>query len=101
MGMMGAAFATLASYLVIAAGFFIVTQKFYKIDYEYGKMIKIFLLILIIGGIFYILIYSGNLLFIYKVILLGIFLFSITFFVLDKKEMDFIKYRILKSKTIN
>ncbi len=99
MGMMGAAFATLASYIFIAAGFFIVTQKFYKINYEYGKMIKIFFLILIIGGIFYSLMYSGNLLFIYKVILLGIFLLSITFFVFDKKEMEFIKNRVIKIKT--
>ncbi|MEJ2618577.1 MAG: polysaccharide biosynthesis C-terminal domain-containing protein [Ignavibacteriaceae bacterium] len=53
MGMMGAAFATLASYVVIAAGFFIVTQKFYKINYEYWKITKIFFLIFVTGGIFY------------------------------------------------
>jgi O-antigen/teichoic acid export membrane protein len=94
MGMMGAAFATLASYLAIAAGFFIITQKFYKIDYEYDKLIKLFVIIIIIGGIFYFLIYTGNLLFIHKIILLCIFLLSITFFVFDKKELDFIKNRL-------
>ncbi len=98
MGMMGAAFATLASYFVIAVGFFIITQKFYKINYEYWKITKIFLLILIIGGIFYLLMFSGNLLFIYKVILFVIFLLVITFFVFDKKEMDFIKNRVIKIK---
>ncbi len=91
MGMMGAAFATLASYLVIAAGFFIITQKFYKINYEYWKISKIFFLIFIIGGIFYGLMFSGNLLFIYKIILFIIFLLTITFFVFDKKEISFLK----------
>ena len=96
LGMMGAAFATLASYVVIAAGFFIVTQKFYKINYEYWKITKIFFLIFIIGGIFYGLIFIGNLIFIYKIILFVIFTLAITFFVLDKKEMDFIKSRFKK-----
>jgi O-antigen/teichoic acid export membrane protein len=38
MGMMGAAIATLASYMSMAAGIYIVAQKFYRIDYEYGKI---------------------------------------------------------------
>ena len=96
MGMMGAAFATLASYVVIATGFFIVTQKFYKINYEYWKITKIFFFIFIIGGIFYGLTFSGNLIFIYKVVLFIIFLLTITFFVFDKKEMNFIKNRFKK-----
>ena len=97
MGMMGAAFATLASYVVIAAGFFIVTQKFYKINYEYWKITKIFLLIFVIGVIFYSLMFSGNLIFIYKIFLFIIFLLTITFFVFDKKEMNFIKSRFKKT----
>jgi O-antigen/teichoic acid export membrane protein len=99
MGMMGAAFATLASYVVIAVGFFAVTQKFYKIDYEYGKLSRIFLIILIIGSIFYGLMYAGNLIFIYKIILLLFFICAVTFFVFDKKEMNFIKNQLVKIKT--
>ncbi|MGB8319421.1 MAG: hypothetical protein WCE54_14905, partial [Ignavibacteriaceae bacterium] len=91
-----AAFATLASYVIIAVGFFIVTQKFYKINYEYWKITKIFFLIFVICGIFYTLMFSGNLLFVYKVILFIIFLLTITFFVFDKKELDFIKNRFKK-----
>ncbi len=45
LGIMGAAWATLASYVVMAGGLFVVSQKFYRIDYEYSKIIKIFLLI--------------------------------------------------------
>jgi O-antigen/teichoic acid export membrane protein len=45
LGIMGAAWATLASYVVMAGGLFIVSQKFYKIDYEYSKIIRVFLII--------------------------------------------------------
>jgi O-antigen/teichoic acid export membrane protein len=53
MGIMGAAWATLASYMVMAGGLFIVSQKFYKIDYEYAKILKIFIIIGITAAIYY------------------------------------------------
>ncbi|MBU0474043.1 MAG: oligosaccharide flippase family protein [Bacteroidetes bacterium] len=53
LGIMGAAWATLASYIVMAVGLFIVSQKFYKIDYEYIKILKIFLIIAITSAIYY------------------------------------------------
>ncbi len=56
LGIMGAAWATLASYVVMACGLFLVSQKFYKIDYEYAKILKIFLVI----GITAFIIYSFN-----------------------------------------
>ena len=52
-GIMGAAWATLASYIVMASGLFLVSQKFYKIDYEYSKILKIFLVIGITAFILY------------------------------------------------
>ncbi|MEI7811065.1 MAG: polysaccharide biosynthesis C-terminal domain-containing protein [Ignavibacteria bacterium] len=52
-GMTGAALATLASYLIMAALLFFVTQRFYKINYEYGKLGGIFLAITIIATAFY------------------------------------------------
>jgi len=52
-GIMAAAWATLASYIVMAIGLFIISQKFYKIDYEYGKILKIFLIISITAAIYY------------------------------------------------
>jgi O-antigen/teichoic acid export membrane protein len=52
-GIMAAAWATLASYVVMAVGLFLVSQKFYKIDYEYVKIIKIFLIIAITASIYY------------------------------------------------
>jgi O-antigen/teichoic acid export membrane protein len=93
---MGAAFATLASYVVLAAGFFIVTQKFYRINYEYSKVIKIFLAILIINFIYYYLLYNNYLFFVYKLILFLAFTLFIAFFVFEKKEILFLKEKILK-----
>jgi O-antigen/teichoic acid export membrane protein len=40
-GMMGAAWATLISYLVMAALFFIVSRRFYAVTYEWGRVAKI------------------------------------------------------------
>lgn len=56
LGIMGAAWATLASYIVMAVGLFFVSQRFYKIEYEYGKILKTFFLI----GITAFIIYSFN-----------------------------------------
>jgi len=91
MGIMGAALATLASYLVMAIGFYLVTQKFYKINYEYDKIIKIFSSIILIGIIYYNLLYNGNLFLIYKIIMLILFLLFISFFVIEKNEFISLK----------
>ena len=48
LGIMGAAWATLASYIVMAGSLFVVSQRVYKIDYEYPKIIRIFLMIIIV-----------------------------------------------------
>ncbi len=53
MGIMGAALATLASYIVMAVTLFFVAEKFYKVDYEYAKIGKIFLLIITSGIVYY------------------------------------------------
>ncbi len=37
LNIMGAALATLLSYIIMASGYYIVTQKFYKINYDYFK----------------------------------------------------------------
>jgi O-antigen/teichoic acid export membrane protein len=95
-GMMGAAIATFAAYLSMAAGIYIVTQKFYKIEYETGKIIKIFIAIIITGGIYYALMLNGNLLFIYKLGLLVLFSSMIYFFVIDKNEVAFIRKKLLR-----
>jgi len=95
-GMMGAAIATFAAYLSMAAGIYIVTQKFYKIEYELGKIVKIFAAIIITGVIYYALMLNGSLIFIYKIALLVLFCAIIYFFVIDKNEIAFIKRKLVR-----
>ncbi len=97
-GIMGAAFATLASYLVMAAGYYIVTQKFYHINYENSKIIKIFTISILIVILYYILLFSGNLNLIYKSFLLLSFIIYLIIFVIDKDEFKFLKKKILRAK---
>ena len=98
MGMMGAAIATLAAYLAMAISLYLVTQRIYKIHYEYAKMAKVLSFIVLLGLLYYSLLYSGHLLFIYKILMLLIFTLWMTFFVMDKDEMNFIQKRLLKIK---
>jgi O-antigen/teichoic acid export membrane protein len=51
-GMLGAALATLLSYIAMAAGIYITAQKFYPIRYEYGKIFFIFISLLSSYGFF-------------------------------------------------
>jgi O-antigen/teichoic acid export membrane protein len=44
-GIMGAAIATLISYVTMAGGLFYFSQKFYPINYDFGKLFKIILVI--------------------------------------------------------
>ena len=99
-GIMGAAFATLASYIAMAAGLYIVTQKFYRIEYEIAKLSKILFAILIVGGIYYYLFYSDQLFFSYKLLLFVFFSVYLYIFVFDKNEIDFLRKRlaIIKQK---
>ena len=52
MGMMGAAIATLVSYVSMAVGLFFVAQRFYPIRYEYGKIVMLFISLFASFGIF-------------------------------------------------
>lgn len=90
-GMMGAAVSLLVSYIVMSAGLYFVTQKFYNINYERKKIALIFLFILLFGSVYYFLYYNDELILIYKFLLLILFLVSISFFVIEKKEIQFLK----------
>jgi len=97
-GIMGAAFATLAAYLAMALGLYIVTQRFYKIEYEIAKLTRIFTGILIVGGIYYYLLYTDQLLIIYKILLLILFSLFLYIFVFEKKEIDFLRNKLAALK---
>ncbi|PKL83337.1 MAG: hypothetical protein CVV24_05565 [Ignavibacteriae bacterium HGW-Ignavibacteriae-3] len=87
LGIMGAALATLASYIIMAAGLYYFSQKHYPIKYEYGKIFKILGVIIITGIIYYYLYYTSGLNILYKTFLLVGFIGS--FFamkVIEKNE---------------
>jgi O-antigen/teichoic acid export membrane protein len=88
LGIVGAALATLASYMAMAAGLFIVAQKVYKIDYEYGKILKILGTIFASAIIYYYGYYNGALTGAYKVLLLLGFVASLLVLrVVEKMEI--------------
>ncbi len=94
-GIMGAAFATLAAYFVMAVIYFFVTQRFYKINYEYGKILKIFISIAIVAGIYYAQSLGGFLTLTNKFLMLLLFIVMLLIFNIGKEEFHFIKKKFL------
>lgn len=68
LGILGAALATLASYVVMSVGLFFYSQKHYKINYEYQKVFSILFLLILSTAIYYYLYFSGNLTLHWKII---------------------------------
>ncbi|MBM4170611.1 MAG: hypothetical protein FJ214_01925 [Ignavibacteria bacterium] len=98
-GIIGAALATLFSYVVMSGGLFYVSQRFYEIKYEYKKIGKILFLILISASFYYYLIYSIEFIFIYKIFFLVGFI-SLMFLlnILKMNEVIFLIKLLLKRK---
>ncbi len=96
LNIMGAALATLLSYTIMASGYYIVTQKFYRINYDYLKLVKIGLATLFVGMVYYLLLYIEFLNIYYKLILALIFIAYILLNVIEKDEMNFIKTKLLR-----
>ena len=92
LGIIGAALATLAAYMVMAAGLFYFSQRYYKIPYEYGKILKIMSLVFITGIVYYYLYFQIGLTLPYKMILLIGFLGSM--FLLRIFERNEIQYAV-------
>ncbi|MCX7797890.1 MAG: polysaccharide biosynthesis C-terminal domain-containing protein [Melioribacter sp.] len=87
-GIIGAALATLASYIVMALTLFFFSQKVYKIKYEYEKIIKILLIIFVACIAYYFFYYNGYLVFPLKIILSIAFL--VLFFIMNIREIKFL-----------
>lgn len=96
-GIIGAALATLLAYIAIAVGIYFVTQRVYKINYEYWKITKIFITITIIGAGYYYLNGIGHLTLLYKFLLMILFLILLAVFVIDSNEINYIKKKFLKT----
>lgn len=100
LNIIGAALATLASYVVMAAGYFIVTQKYYHIHYEYGKILKMFFALSIIGILLYSSLLNLENAIPFKLIISAAYLLYILFFVFDKKEFQFIKNNLIRRRNV-
>jgi O-antigen/teichoic acid export membrane protein len=86
LGIMGAALAVLASYMVMSAALHYFSQKFYPIAYEYGKLAKILAMILLTGAAYYYLFYHGGLEPWHRFVILGAFLTALFALRIVKKE---------------
>lgn len=93
----GAALATLFSYVVMSAGFYVVVRKHYRIDYEFSKIGMIFLSMLIIASGYFLLNDNNMLNFSGKIALFIIYLLLLLMFrIVTKNEIMFLTGKILK-----
>ncbi|MFA7227987.1 MAG: polysaccharide biosynthesis C-terminal domain-containing protein [Melioribacteraceae bacterium] len=99
LGMMGAALATLASYIIMAVGLYYFSQKYYPVQYEFKKIFKILAAIFITGILYYYLYYQIGLIFIYKLLLLSGFIGSLFVMnVVEKSEIVRLVKMLLRVK---
>lgn len=95
----GAALATLMSYVVMAVGFYFVSQKHFPIIYEWNKIGKIFFLLATVAVLFYSITFFGVVEIFYKVGLLMLFisgLFGLN--IIPQNEIEIIKNILLRKK---
>jgi len=95
----GAALATLAAYIVMSSGYYIVTQKIYHINYEYAKVGKIFISVSIVGIIYYVQLFGGYISLLNKFLMLLLFFMLLGIFNIGKEEIKFLRNRFLSPKT--
>ena len=96
LGITGAASATLASYVVMAIALFIVGQKFYKIDYDYQKLFRILLSVLIPALVYYA-VPNNSLLFKFGILILyAVLLFLLK--IVNKSEIKALKKTFLPQR---
>ncbi len=98
LGITGAAIATLASYLVMAVGYYVVTQKFYNIRYEYERIAKVLSGVLLAAVCYYFLMYNDSLTLLLKGIILIGYLSYLYFVAMDRNEIKLIKQKLAESK---
>lgn len=81
LGMLGAAYATLFAYLAMAVYQYFLSQRFYKINYEWNKILKLgFISILIFSSYYFLKIHFSENMIVMKFILLLIFISLLVIF---------------------
>lgn len=98
-GIYGAALATLASYLVMSSGLFIVSQKFYHIEYEFRKITSLLILLLTSISIYYLLFLNNLFTILYKILFLSLFILVLFVLkIINVSEVKLILNRIIKRR---
>ncbi len=88
LGIIGAALGTLAAYMVMAYGLYYYSQKFYKIEYELSKILRMIFLLFATSGVYYYLYFNNALTFSLKfVILFGFVGMMFILRVINKNEV--------------
>ncbi len=101
LGIMGAALSTLFSYMFMSVSLFFTVQKFYKVNYDYKRIGKVFLIILIIGTANYLLYFTGMLTVGGKVLLLlGYCVMLVLSKAISRSEMLMMKDFLFKLKSV-
>lgn len=95
-GIVGAALAALASYVVMALGLYMITQKFYKIEYELTKLFSVFGIILITAIVFYWLQSIDAINLFFKSLILIFFVLVTSMVVFSKNEILILKNKFTK-----
>lgn len=86
MGIMGAALATLASYIAMSLGLYFVSKRFYRVDYEYGKIFRIFAALAFVMAAYYFG-FAGNIIS-KAVILISFFVLLCLFRIISRNDIS-------------
>ncbi len=98
LGIMGAALAVLASYVVMALSLFLVTRRIYPVAYEFGKLAKILATVIVTGLAYYYLYYRVGLELWHRFILLGAFVAMLALLrVVGKEDLRRLRRRLPES----
>lgn len=99
-GIMGAAFATLLSYFVMAGGYYLVTQKYYRIEYDFKRIFKLVLLVGFIAASFYYLKSVEELNLFVKFAMLIVYLSLLIRFIVDQNEFKILREKLIKRRKL-
>jgi O-antigen/teichoic acid export membrane protein len=98
MGIMGAAIATLAAYMLMAGLIFILAQKYFHIEYEFKKILTILALVLAACSAYYLLYYNAMLNIYSKLIILASFYILLFGFKVVRKQEIVVTIKALLRK---
>jgi O-antigen/teichoic acid export membrane protein len=99
MGILGAALATLFAYMAMSASLFFISQKYYEIKYEYDRIIKILLLLIVSCCLYYFIYFNYEFTIIIKfAMLIGFTIALFALKIISKQELFSLTKILLRVK---